>query len=216
MMVSAMSNSDRLAELINSILDFSKIEAGQMEVFPKPINAERIAHEAVESMRPWAQKRDIPIRLEVQSGLPMVTADLSRSLQVMVNIISNAIKFSPKGRDITIKVSTGGESARHFVVYCVQDSGPGIPKDQQARVFEKFVQIAAGERHVGGTGLGLAIAKAFVHMQKGQMWLESEAGKGARFYFSLPIYVPPREEAVVKKAPPKKLPWWKKLFGIKP
>ena len=216
MMVSAMSNSDRLAELINSILDFSKIEAGQMEVFPKPINAERIAHEAVESMRPWAQKRDIPIRLEVQSGLPMVTADLSRSLKVMVNIISNAIKFSPKGRDITIKVSTGGESARHFVVYCVQDSGPCIPKDQQARVFEKFVQIAAGERHVGGTGLGLAIAKAFVHMQKGQMWLESEAGKGARFYFSLPIYVPPREEAVVKKAPPKKLPWWKKLFGIKP
>jgi len=214
-MGSALTNTDRLEGLINSILDFSKIEAGQMEVFPKTSNAERIAREAVESLRPWAQKRSVRIELNADGQLPLVEADVERSVQVMVNLLSNAVKFSPKGGAISVRVTPGEGEHKQSVLYSVKDSGPGIPKDKQESIFEKFVQIASGERHVGGTGLGLSIAKALVHLQKGQLWVESEEGQGACFVFTLPEAVAPREEAAVKVALAPPRPWWKKLFGLK-
>ena len=110
------------------------------------------------------------------------------------------------------------EGNQGFVQYSVTDTGPGIAKADQAKVFEKFVQIASGEMHVGGTGLGLSIAKALVHLQKGRMWIEGDAGQGATFLFTLPVHVGGNAEvaAVRTKAPPKaELPWWKKLLGLK-
>lgn len=215
-MVSALSNTDRLEDLIRSILDFGKIESGQMEVFPKPCDAERIALQSVDSIGPWAQKRRITVRFEPGANLPHVLADASRCVQVMVNFLSNAVKFTPKGGAITVRAEPGTEKLRGFVIYSVKDSGPGIPKDKQAKVFEKFVQVSEGERHVGGTGLGLAIAKAIVELHKGAIWLESDEGKGATFFFTLPVYVPPREEVEERKKKaekPKPLPWWKRLFS---
>ncbi len=215
MMTSALRNADRLEQLINSILDFSKIESGEMTVYPKGVDAEGIATEAIESMKPWTIKKGVNLHLEASPGLPSVLADKSRTVQVVVNLLSNAIKFTPKGGHITIRIEPGAGKHAKFVLYSVQDTGPGILKKEQSKVFEKFVQIAAGERHVGGTGLGLAIAKALVHLQKGAMWLESDAGKGAKFFFTLPHYVPPRDEDAAKPKPkPKPKSWWKRILGV--
>jgi signal transduction histidine kinase len=99
----------------------------------------------------------------------------------------------------------------------VTDTGPGIPKEEQKRVFEKFAQIASGESHVGGTGLGLSIAKALVHLQKGRMWIESEPGSGASFLFTLPVFAAQAVEAMHVRSKPSiaPQPWWKKLLGLK-
>lgn len=218
MLNTALKNSDRLAEMINSILDFSKIESGQMTVYTKATEAAKIAKDAVDSLQPWAQKKRIDLSLAAPEGLPLVEADASRTVQVIVNLLSNSIKFTPAGGKITVKVSKRAEGNQGFVEYAVTDTGPGIAKAEQGKIFEKFVQIASGEMHIGGTGLGLSIAKALVHLQKGKMWIESEAGQGATFLFTLPVHIAESVEASVvrTKAPvASEVPWWKKLLGLK-
>lgn len=210
----AQRNTERLEALINSILDFSKIESGQMTVMPERSGASKIAAEAVESMRPWTLKKGLRVEMTDKAGGAEVMADVPRTVQVMVNLLSNAIKFTPKGGSIIVTVSPAPGSQEPAVLYSVKDSGPGIEKDQQEKVFEKFVQIASGERHVGGTGLGLAIAKALVHLQKGKMWIESEPGRGADFRFTLPVYKPPTDVAAARRAAPVQKKWWQKLLGL--
>jgi len=218
MLNTALKNSDRLADMINSILDFSKIESGQMSVYTKPAEAAKIAKDAVDSLVPWAQKKRIDLTLSAPEGLPLVESDASRTVQVIVNLLSISIKFTPAGGKIVVKLAKRAEGNQGFVEFAVTDTGPGIPKAEQAKVFEKFVQIAAGEMHVGGTGLGLSIAKALVHLQKGKMWIESEAGQGATFLFTLPVHQAESVEAVaVRTKVPTAAPvsWWKKLLGLK-
>ena len=217
MLATALKNSDRLADMINGILDFSKIESGQMAVFPKPVESEKIAKEAVDSLQPWAQKKRIELTLSAPGGLPLVDADAPRTVQVIVNLLSNSIKFTPAGGKITVKLARRAEDAATYVEYAVTDTGPGIPKEEQTRVFEKFAQIASGESHVGGTGLGLSIAKALVHLQKGRMWIESEPGSGATFLFTLPVFTAQAVEAMSVRTKPSAAPrpWWKTLFGLK-
>jgi PAS domain S-box-containing protein len=217
MLTTALKNSDRLAEMINGILDFSKIESGQMTVFPKPVEPEKIAREAVDSLQPWAQKKRIELTMTAPGGLPLVDSDAPRTVQVVVNLLSNAIKFTPAGGKITVKLSRRTEESSTFVEFAVTDTGPGIPKAEQVRVFEKFAQIASGESHVGGTGLGLSIAKALVHLQKGRMWIESEPGTGATFLFTLPVFAAQAVEATTVRSKPVAAdtrPWWKKLLGL--
>jgi len=211
--MTALKNSDRLADLIRDILDFSKIESGQMTVYPGPADAGNIAGEAVESLQPWAQKKTIELTLTVSPGIPRVESDEKRTVQVLVNLLSNAIKFTPKGGRIQVRVQPHRIAGENFALFSVKDSGPGIPKKDHEKVFEKFVQVAAGERLVGGTGLGLAIAKALVHLQRGQMWLESEEGKGSTFLFTLPHHVAQHDEEAPLPPPP--LPWWKRLLGLR-
>ncbi|MBI5631749.1 MAG: PAS domain S-box protein [Elusimicrobia bacterium] len=212
----AIRNSERLSGLIDSILDFSKIESGQMTVYPKRASAESLAREAVESLTPWAKKQGLALTLSLGQALPLVAADAKRTVQVLVNLISNAIKFTPAGGRITVsanwpkalgKASLGEKQ----LLFSVVDTGCGIAKDDQDRIFEKFVQIASGELHVGGTGLGLAIAKALVHMQEGKMWVESESGKGSTFYFTLPVHHEPAEPALRKPAPRS---LWQRILGL--
>ena len=208
-MGNALRNTDRLEDLISSILDFSKIESGQMTVHPKPISAEKLAQEAVESIKPWAMKKGVRLEFQTEPSLQPVLADQKRTVQVMVNLLSNAIKFTP--REGRIVVSLAGKPK--LVQFSVSDTGPGIAKEDQEKVFQKFVQIAAGEKHPGGTGLGLAIAQSLILLQQGTMWIESEVGKGATFLFTLPEYVAQGEEAQAQAPAP--LPWWKKLLGLK-
>lgn len=214
MFQNALRNTDRLETLITSILDFSKIESGQMTVLPERAAAAQAASEAVESMKPWAQKKGLRLELVDRAPGAEVSSDVPRTVQVIVNLVSNAIKFSPKGGAVTVSLQPAPGSDLPAILYSIKDAGPGIPKDQQEKVFEKFVQIASGERHVGGTGLGLAIAKSLVHLQKGKMWIESEPGRGSDFRFTLPIYKPTVEEAsrVVRVAAPKA--WWQRLLGL--
>ena len=216
MLTTALKNSDRLADLINSILDFSKIESGQMQVYPKPAEAEKIARDAVDSLGPWASKKRIALTLSADAGLPTIVADHQRAVQVIINLLSNAIKFTPVGGRIAVRVSASSPEAaarERFVEFSVTDSGPGIAKADQKKIFEKFVQIAAGEMHVGGTGLGLAIAKALIHLQGGKMWVESEVGKGASFFFTLPV--PSADKTSTEPVKAAAAPWWKRLLGLK-
>lgn len=223
MLDTAMKNSDRLADLINSILDFSKIESGQMQVYPKKADPESIAREGVDSLAAWASKKRIQLSLAAVPNLPPVLADPPRTVQVLINLLSNAIKFTPVGGSITVRVASpsGGASfaGEKFVQFSVTDTGPGIPKAEQKRIFEKFVQIAAGEMHVGGTGLGLSIAKALIHLQGGKMWVESEPPKGSTFLYTLPIWTAEgaKEAQTAAPAPAAAKPraWWKKLLGLK-
>ncbi|MFA6031100.1 MAG: ATP-binding protein [Elusimicrobiota bacterium] len=212
-MTNALRNTDRLEDLVNSILDFSKIESGQMTVYPKPARPELLVQESLDSMLPWVQKKGLRVETACPSSLPTVNADPKRTVQVFVNLLSNAIKFTPAGGTVRIGAGPSRDGSR-AVCFFVSDTGPGIPKADQQKIFEKFIQIASGEKHVGGTGLGLAIAKAFVHLQQGQMWVESEPGKGANFQFTLPCYIPTAEEVAARPvAKPK--PWWKRLLGLK-
>ncbi len=209
----ALRNSDRLADLIRDILDFGKIESGQMSVRPEPVAPERIAREAVESLQPWSQKKGISLTLDAPPNLPPIHADIRRTVQVLVNLLSNAIKFTPKGGKISVRLEP--KARERLVQFSVTDTGPGIAKEDQEKIFQKFVQIAAGEKHVGGTGLGLAIAKALIHMQKGQMWVVSDLGRGSSFLFTLPFHTPPADVPIPKAAASRPSPWWKKLLGIR-
>ncbi len=214
MLAAAIKNSDRLADMVNSILDFSKIESGQMTVHPRECDAYEFTKEAVDSLMPWAQKKKVTLGLTpAPAGIRPVAADAPRTVQVLVNLLSNALKFTPAGGRIDVALAPRVENGLSFVELSVSDTGPGIPKAEQGRIFEKFVQIASGESHVGGTGLGLSIAKALVHLQKGRMWIDSDVGKGARFYFTLPVYVTGATD-VPARAKPAGRPWWKSLFGL--
>ncbi|NNN04295.1 MAG: PAS domain S-box protein [Elusimicrobia bacterium] len=213
MLAAAIKNSDRLADMVNSILDFSKIESGQMTVHPRECGAAEIAKEAVDSLLPWAQKKKVTLSLVPPPALPPVAADAPRTVQVLVNLLSNALKFTPAGGRIDVALAPRAENGINYVELRVSDTGPGIPKAEQGRIFEKFVQIASGETHVGGTGLGLSIAKALVHLQKGRMWIDSDVGKGAHFFFTLPVYIAGAAD-VPARAKPSAQPWWKSLFGL--
>ncbi|MBI3548597.1 MAG: PAS domain S-box protein [Elusimicrobia bacterium] len=211
----ALRNADRLEDLIRQILDFSKLESGQMTVHPRPAEAEQIAKESVDSLRPWCQKKGINLTFTAESKIPHVMSDPQRTVQVCVNLLSNAIKFTPQGGNIAVRVAPGMGKFEKFVQVSVSDTGPGIAKADQAKIFEKFVQIASGEKHVGGTGLGLAISKALIHLQGGAMWVDSEVGKGATFHFTLPINVAKGEETVAVVKTLVRRPWWKRLLGLK-
>jgi signal transduction histidine kinase len=216
---SALHNADRLERLINDILDFSKIEAGEMRVSVKKADAERVTREAFESLKPWAQRKDIGYDFDSEQDLPPIMADSHRTTQVLVNLLSNAIKFTPAKGRVAVKVFRPKDGEK-VVEITVADTGPGIPQSEHKRIFEKFIQIATGEVR-GGTGLGLAIAKAITHMQNGRLWLESEVGKGSTFYIALPLYGGPAEDGSLpkpsgaEKTLPDALPWWKKLLGLK-
>lgn len=216
MLNTALKNSDRLAEMINSILDFSKLESGQMTVYPKANDPAKVAQDAVDGLQPWAQKKRVELSLQAPGGLPVIAADAPRTVQIIVNLLSNAIKFTPAGGRINVKLTKRAEGNQGFVEFAVSDTGPGIPASEQSRIFEKFVQIAAGEMHVGGTGLGLSIAKALVHLQGGKMWVESDGSTGATFFFTLPVHIAAAAEVAqvrTKPAVERAVPWYRRLFG---
>lgn len=208
----SLSNTSRLAALINGILDFSKIESGQMTVYPKQADPVKMAEEALLGLKPWADKKKVRLALAGDSVLPSAWADPQRTIQILTNLLANAIKFTPAGGSVVAALARSKTEPDRWIEFSVSDTGCGIPKAEQDRIFDKFVQIGAGEMHAGGTGLGLSIAKALVDLQGGRLRVESEEGKGAAFFFTLPIYAPPAEAAA---APPPKRPWWKVLFGLK-
>jgi len=140
--------------------------------------------------RPWlsslvlkAEEKKVTLSNETPKNLPPVKADTRWIGQVVDNLLINAIKYAGEGA--TVKIS--GTDKEEAVVICVEDNGPGIPQDEHAMVFEKFYRCKASARQVSGTGLGLAISKSVVEKHGGKIWLESKAGKGAKFCFALPV-----------------------------
>ena len=182
------SNSDRLARLINDLLDLSTIEAGKIDLRPANLPLVTLVKEAAESLRPVAAEK--LINLTVMSADPGVIAwaDRDKVIQVLMNLIGNALKFTPTRGEVTVVVAKNSDA---WMQISVTDTGPGIPAEEVNKVFGRFYQIGqAGTQKTQGTGLGLAISKALVEMHGGKIWVESEAGKGSTFSFTLPAEQP--------------------------
>lgn len=178
-----LEEGQRLTTLINNLLDLEKIEAGKMEWRLEPVEIAEVITQAAAATASLFEGKDIALSRDVPLGLPQVCADRDKLLQVVINLISNAVKFAPNG-PVTIRV--GGLESE--VMVSVTDHGVGIAPADQARVFEKFTQV--GDTLTGkprGTGLGLAICKEIVEHHGGRIWVESELGKGSTFSFTLPI-----------------------------
>jgi signal transduction histidine kinase len=180
----AYKNSERLAALINDVLDTEKLEAGMMEMRIAPTALGPFLHHAVELNRSYADRYNV--RYELHGTLPAVSVrvDPERLMQVIVNLLSNATKFSPAGAAVTIAAAVQGD----WVRVTVTDTGPGIPPEFRDRIFKKFAQAdASSTRQKGGTGLGLWICQAIIETLGGRIGYESAVGKGTTFYFELPV-----------------------------
>jgi signal transduction histidine kinase/DNA-binding response OmpR family regulator len=173
-----------LLSLINDILDLSKIEAGRLQLAIETVRVSTCFAEVVDTMRPLADKKSQSLLTNTSRDVN-VRADPTRFKQVLMNLIGNAIKFTPEGGKIAIGCQPLGEVVRVEV----RDSGPGIPPEEQQRIFEAFHRSAQSEKTVEGTGLGLAITRRLVELHGGHLDLESQLGSGSCFYFTLPSVV---------------------------
>jgi CheY-like chemotaxis protein/two-component sensor histidine kinase len=178
----AYNNSQRLVRLINDILDIEKIESGHATFDLKPVDLWSLIEQAIESNRGVAGNFGVRMRLEPHVTAAIVRADADRIIQVVTNLISNAIKFSPTDAEVVIAIEDRGAAVR----VSVRDRGPGIPEAFRTRVFEKFAQAdPAGAGHKGGTGLGLNIVKQIIDHHGGIVGFEPATGHGTIFYFEL-------------------------------
>lgn len=179
-----IKSSQHLLSLINDVLDISKIEAGSLVLFVEDnLDLQQIVQSAVETAAPLLQNKPIEIDTHFDSDLPLMTGDRKRILQIVLNLVSNACKFTMEGF-VRVVLQHEGDS----VLIAVQDTGPGIPSHDQTTIFDAFKQSETGLRLSSeGTGLGLAITRSLVSAHGGQIWLESEVGKGTTFYVRLPI-----------------------------
>lgn len=175
---------ERLTRLVNDLLSLSKIESGAVTLNREAVGISDLIHAAIESFGPQAQARDSRIDLDLPRDLPAVSADPDRIYQVVVNLLSNALRFNRPGGDIAI--SARPENA--VVRVAIEDSGPGVPADQLPRIWERFHRADASRARLdGGTGLGLAIVRSIIEAHGGTVSVESELGKGSTFSFTLPI-----------------------------
>ncbi len=180
----ASRNLKRLTNLINDLLDISKLESGKMTINLKPYSIEKITEEAIENFKDWAKTKSIKIKKDIKEKIPKLNIDPDRIMQVLNNLVGNAIKFTPEGGAVTVGARLEGEEVR----VNVEDTGIGISKEECEKVFSKFYQ--SGERtptDINGTGLGLSIVQEIINLHKGKIWVESEKRKGANFIFKLPV-----------------------------
>jgi signal transduction histidine kinase len=185
------ANTDRLARLINDLLDLSRIEAGRLELRPTTVRLAPLVQDVVASLRPVAAVQDL--RLEAPTTDAIVWADSDKVTQVLMNLLGNALKFTPADGQVTVTVTHDGVA---WVQIAVADTGPGISADDAAHIFDPFYQTVHMDlvrRH--GTGLGLAIAKTLVEMHGGRLWVESTVGHGSTFCFTLPVDPPVKPAA---------------------
>jgi signal transduction histidine kinase len=176
-------NIDRLTRMINELLDLSKIEAGRMELNLAPVPLLELAEEIAESYHAAAREKSITLLTSPHSALPMVQGDADKLSRILINLIHNAIKFTPHGGTIRIE----GQLSGNAVELCVIDSGSGIPPHELDKVFDKFYWSESAPVEARGAGLGLAIAKNLVELHGGTIRVESVLGTGSCFSFTIPI-----------------------------
>jgi PAS domain S-box-containing protein len=179
------AESDRLVRLINDILDVKKMEDGKFELQVVEVDLAELIEKSVTGLDAIIAQSDLTIDISLDAPA-IVMGDRDRLTQVLYNLISNAIKFSPKGS--TIKISVAHE--HDFMKISIADQGQGIPADQMHLLFEMFQQLSVGENRPPGTGLGLAICKKIVELHEGRIGLESKVGEGSVFWFELPVRKP--------------------------
>jgi signal transduction histidine kinase len=205
------SNTDRLVRLIGDLLDLSRIEAGRVELHRTALSVSDLLQEVVEGMRPMAAQKGVELAVLPPSSPRLAFADRDKVQQVLINLVGNAVKFTPPGGRIGIsaealpsnaeggmrkaelvETTTAANTAsldedRDWIEFCVEDTGEGIPPEELDAIFDKFHQVRRdGQGKTQGTGLGLAIAKSLIELHGGQIRVESKVGQGSRFVFTLP------------------------------
>ena len=180
----AKRNVDRLARLINDVLDFQKMTAGRMDFNLQPACINETVRIVEETMRPLAKEKGLNLIIEIDDAVPVVNFDKDKIIQVLTNLVNNAIKFTETG---SIKITTSRND--NSIITAVTDSGCGIKQEDIPKLFQEFQQLATkdADRKTGGTGLGLAISKKIIENHNGKIWAESEYEKGTTFYFTLPM-----------------------------
>ena len=177
-----------LVQMVSELLDLSRIESGGIIQVVDLVDLGQIATESTERLRLFADRQGVALRVEVARNLPSVRGDAARLAQVYVNLLHNAVKFSPDGGDVTVSVQFDGDR----IVSAVADHGVGIPPAALARIFERFYKVdrARVRGETGGTGLGLAIARHVIDQHGGTIWVDSVEGSGSTFRFAIPIADP--------------------------
>jgi signal transduction histidine kinase len=194
-----LRSAARMNRLIGDLVDVTSIDAGKLAMAPVRNDAAALVAEATDTFRPAALEKGVALTAELPAGPLHAEFDHDRMLQVFANLIANAIKFTPRGGEIRVRV----EDARATLRFCVSDTGVGIPEGMLDAVFERYWQVGKNDRR--GQGLGLYISKSIVEAHHGRIWAESATGKGSRFHFTLPTHtsarrgiparVPARDEA---------------------
>ncbi|MCZ8284773.1 MAG: HAMP domain-containing sensor histidine kinase, partial [Bacteroidia bacterium] len=174
-------DSERLLKITAEVLNMAQVETGKIQLNFQTVAANDIVQYAIRALKFQAEQKQIGLEPEMAEDLPGVHADLEKTAWVMVNLLSNAIRYSPENGIIQIAVMKENDTLR----FSIRDSGKGIDPMYQDKIFDKFFQVPGS--HKNGTGLGLAIAKEFIMAQNGNIGLTSGVGEGTTFYFQLPI-----------------------------
>jgi signal transduction histidine kinase len=180
----ARRGSDRMLSMVNELLDISKLESGELVLNPKAVKPELLLREIATRLTPLAKDANIALDFKIEDGLSDLYIDPNLIERVLHNLVDNAIKFTPDQGTIQLWSRADPEDDGMLLIG-VTDTGPGIPKEEQPRLFEKFQQTSATGRRVG-TGLGLPFCKLSVEAHGGEIWVESETGKGSTFVMQLP------------------------------
>lgn len=176
----AKRNIERLMRLVTDLLDLSKIEAGKMKMRVEKFDIVQLVNEILATYKSEVSKKQIFLKKDIPQDIGFLWADKDKLSEVIINLFSNAIKYTPNSGTITIKILGTSEGIR----YEISDTGSGILRDDYERIFDKFERITAEKKE--GTGLGLPIAKEIIALHKGKIWVESEIGKGSKFIFVMP------------------------------
>jgi signal transduction histidine kinase len=173
-------NAERLQRIIENLLDMSRIEAGRSVLEISTLTPHELAMEAADQIRGAAQDKGVEVKVDVPVELPRVRADRARVNHVMLNLLNNAVRYTPAGGQVSVKATP----VDSVIEFSVADTGQGIPREYQPRVFERFFRVPG--QSTGGVGLGLAIAKEIVQAHGGTIGVESKEGEGTTFRFTIP------------------------------
>ena len=181
-----LQSGESLLGVINDVLDFSKVESGKVELEHLPFSLRECIGDAVKSLALRAHDKRLELALDVQRTVPdWLMGDAGRLRQIVINLVGNAIKFTPAGEVVVSVEGLERQNGSVHLQFCVADTGIGIPPEKVEKVFEAFEQAdTSTTRHFGGTGLGLAIVRRLVELMQGRIWVESSVGKGSRFLFT--------------------------------
>ena len=178
-----LASGQHLLSLINDILDLSKIEAGRMELELTDFDLPSAIENALILVRERASRRGVTLERTIDERVGMIRADERKVKQVLLNLLSNALKFTPEGGRIDVRAAVTDGMAEISVV----DTGIGIAPEDQNAVFEEFRQVGTAAKKVEGTGLGLALSRKFIELHGGRIWVKSQVGAGSTFTFTLPL-----------------------------
>ena len=184
-----LEHSRRLARLTDDLLKLSKMDADRLELEICRLSVSQFVESCIETTQRPAAEKNLRISVNLQQPIPDIAADRRRLAEVLQNLLDNAMQYTPAGGQIIVSASADGSE----VTFTVSDTGIGIPRADQSRIFERFYRVDVARSHeVGGTGLGLSISKHLVEVHGGRIWVESEVGQGSRFHFTVPLFDPER------------------------